>query len=81
MPDLYVRNVPTQLYEDLKRRAAAEGRSLSAEVIALLNAAINRSTTIDPEALERLREMRQRLLRTHGTFPSSVDLIREDRER
>ncbi len=81
MPDLYVRNVPAQLYEDLKRRAAAEGRSLSAEVIALLDAAINRRTTIDPEALERLREMRERLLRPHGTFPSNVDLIREDRER
>ena len=36
MAILHVRNVPDDLYERLKKRAAAERRSLSAEVIALL---------------------------------------------
>jgi plasmid stability protein len=36
MAILHVRNVPDNLYERLKERAAAERRTLSAEVIALL---------------------------------------------
>jgi plasmid stability protein len=81
MPTLHVRNVADRLYDDLRRRAAAAGRSLSAEVIGLLGAAVHRRTGIDPEVLARLRDHRAALERTHGRFPSSVDEIRADRER
>jgi plasmid stability protein len=36
MPTLYVRNVPFDLYEALRKRAKQNGRSIAAEVIALL---------------------------------------------
>ena len=81
MAILHVRNVPQALYERLRRKAAAERRSLSAEVVRLLEAA----TELRPEAeaivLERI-DCRRALLRERaGTFPSSVELIREDRQR
>ena len=36
MPTLYVENVPPELYEALRLRASERRRSISAEVIALL---------------------------------------------
>lgn len=81
MPILHVRNVPEELYEKLRRKAADEGRTLSAEVIALLTVAIHRPRTIDQDVAERINQRRLELARLRGTFPDSVDLIREDRDR
>lgn len=81
MPILHVRNVPEELYERLRRKAADQGGTLNAEVIALLNAAINRRTTIVPDVLDRISQQRKELERLHGQFPNSVDEIRADRER
>ena len=36
MPTIYVRNVPSEVYEALRRRAERNGRSLNAEVLATL---------------------------------------------
>jgi hypothetical protein len=81
MPTLHVRNVPDELYERLRRRASAENRSLSAEVLELLDTA----TRLQPEAtsvlFERIRRRRGELQQASGTFPPSVDLLRADRER
>jgi plasmid stability protein len=37
MPTLYVRNVPEELYERIRRQAQSNHHSISAEVIVLLN--------------------------------------------
>ena len=38
---LHVRNVPDELYERIRRRAQVQNRSISAEVIVLLNRALD----------------------------------------
>jgi len=81
MPTLHVRNVPDDLYERLRQRASAEKRSLSAEVLALLEAAIQRHPESQQELFERIRRRRGEIQREHGRLPSSVDLVREDRAR
>ena len=80
MPILHVRNVPDELYDRLRHRAAARQRSLSAEVLVLLESALRRPD--DGAGLfERLRRRRAQIARAVGSFPSSTDLLREDRER
>ena len=80
MATLHVRNIPDHLYERLRVRAAAEHRSLSAEVIGLLEsglAAGDRGAKMD-EVLARLKDIGLR----NGPVPegTAAALIREARE-
>ena len=82
MPTLHVRNVPEDLYERLRQRAAAAERSLSAEVVVLLQRALRHDAHEEAKLFDRIERRRARTEREHGgPFPSSVDLIREDRGR
>jgi plasmid stability protein len=83
MATLYVENIPDDLYEALRRRARGSRRSISAEVIELLQENV-------PTRDELLR--RQQLLklaakiRSHrptkaGPFSSTEEMQREDRRR
>jgi len=81
MATLHVRNVPDDLYEQIRRQAEAERRSLGAEVVTLLQRATGAQAEPYPAFLERIRRDREQLERQVGTLSSSVDLIREDRAR
>jgi plasmid stability protein len=82
MPTLHVRNVPDELYERLRRRAAAAERSRSAEVVVLLQRALRHHAPEETALFDRIERRRARIERVHGgPFPSSVGLIREDRDR
>lgn len=79
MATLHVRGVPDELYEQVRSLAQMRKRSLTSEVIRLLEQAL---------ADEALRLDQARLLDTiwqHRTAPAehmdSVALLREDRER
>jgi plasmid stability protein len=83
MATLYVENVPDDLYQALRERARKNHSSIAAEVIALLKDYV-------PTARE-LRRRRQLFrdaakLRSSpspspGPFPSSEEMVREDRNR
>ena len=80
MPTLHVRNIPGELHDRLKKSADARHRSLSAEVIALLEWAV--------EGAERTTEARLSSIRRRRVFspaaegaPDSTDLLREERGR
>lgn len=80
MATLHVRNVPSALYDRLRLRAAAEHRSLSAEVIGLLESGLgegDRGAKMD-EALARLRALRQSI--DAGPEGTAAQLLREARE-
>ena len=79
MATLHVRNVPDELYRKLQACAEAEHRSLSAEVIDLLEpgvAARDRGAKT-MEILERLRVIRESLPPVPAGY--AADLIREGR--
>jgi hypothetical protein len=76
---LHIRNVPDDLYERIRERAAIEHRSLSAEVLALLEEHFPPRPPVR-ELLESI-ERRARLYPLPPGAPDPVDLIREDRER
>jgi antitoxin FitA len=84
MATLHVENFPNDLYEALRKRARIERRSISAEVITLLE------QVVPTEAqLKKRRELFNRILKLHADhrsdgdqkFPSTEEMIREDRER
>jgi plasmid stability protein len=83
MPTLYVENVPRDLYEALRARARKNRSSIAAEVIALL-----KDNVPTPEELRRRKRAFEELMRLQastppgpGPFPSTEEMIREDRER
>ncbi|MBK8129185.1 MAG: hypothetical protein IPK53_09795 [bacterium] len=52
MPTLHVRNVPEALYDRLRERAQERNRSLSAEVLILLDFALDESEDSQTELLD-----------------------------
>jgi plasmid stability protein len=81
MPILHVRNVPEELHTRLKERADAQRRSLSAEVITLLEWAVAEAERASTDTtLASIRERRFFTPDLTGA-PDSTTLLREDRRR
>ena len=80
VPTLHIRNVPPGVYERLRDSAAANGRSLNAEVVAVLARATGgwRSDPDFPRAMDALRARIQ--ARLGSDAPAPEDLIRFDRD-
>lgn len=83
MPTLYVENVPREVYEALRKRAKSKRRSIAAEVLALLEANFPTEAELKArrEFFLRAAAMRARKPTAEGPFPSTEEMIREDRER
>lgn len=77
MKALHVRGIPDELYEALRSAADDDGRSISAETIAILKSALAdrlvSSATI-------MRDIADRKARIRGSVDATA-LIREDRDR
>jgi plasmid stability protein len=80
MPTLHVRSVPDKLYVRLQNLARARQRSLSAQVIALLDSALEDETARARQVRTLARIRRRRFAPPPGA-PDSVTLLREDRRR
>jgi plasmid stability protein len=83
MATLYVENIPDDLYAALRKQAKLRRKSIAQEVISLLET--NVST---PQDLQRRRELLQKALRmsarrsaASAPFPSTEEMLREDRAR
>jgi plasmid stability protein len=79
MSILHVRNVPPELYERIRRQAQAQNRSISAEVITLLERSLSTSATSQADLLESIRR-RRKSYPPQGA-PESIHLLHEDRTR
>ncbi len=78
MAVLNVDNVPDRLFERLRDRAQVEGRSLSDEVIALLERELGDPRPSIRELLDSIESRRERYPLPAGT-PDAVEVIREGR--
>lgn len=79
MATLNIRDLPDNVYGELKNAARAEGRSLNAHVVALLKASIE-----ERHRRKLMREGRAEFRAFVASLPKmddSTGLIREDRER
>ena len=83
MATLYVENVPKELYEALRSQAKQKRKSISEEVISLLERTV--PTPAELARRERLynqlRKLRAQKPLGPGPFPSTEEMQREDRER
>ena len=80
MPVLHVRNVPEDLYDRIKEQAATQNRSISAQVVTLLEQAVEGPIRSQAEILDGIQ--RRRFFRpSEAGAPDSTDLLREDRSR
>jgi antitoxin FitA len=72
--------VPEDLYEQLRRRAQEENRSLSAEVVMLLDYALEEKEAGQAQMLDRIRRRRSFNPAKAGA-PDSTTLLRQDRQQ
>ena len=80
MSILHVRNVPENLYDQIRRLAEQENRSISAQVIYLLERAVVQNPQAQQEILGNIRRRRTFNPEQAGA-PDSLSLLREDRAR
>jgi plasmid stability protein len=76
MPSILIRDLNKETIKQLKRRAAANGRSLQAEAKEIIERGARHKT------FQELRRQLESLAKSNGSQKTnSVDLIREDRGR
>ncbi|MEW6287226.1 MAG: hypothetical protein AB1509_13465 [Chloroflexota bacterium] len=80
MNTLHVRNVPDSLYQRIRALAHLKNRSLSAQVITLLEQAVEAEKR-RLEQTKALNSIQRRRFKVTKNAPSSLDLLREDRSR
>lgn len=78
MPALHIRDVPTEVVDALRERARSSGRSLNAELVALLAEEARRFRERGT-LTRRLAEIAARV-NLPPDAPRPEDLIREDRD-
>jgi len=82
MPSLTVRNIPEADYSVLRRDAKRHGRSLNAELLAMLadKKDMARRRASAARAMKRIDKLWERVGKKYPTQPDSAALIREDRD-
>jgi plasmid stability protein len=83
MATLYVENVPDELYTALRDRARQHRKSLAAEVLSLLEDSVPTAAELKrrKQFLHRVKRLGSRQARSSGPFPSTEQMLREDRAR
>ena len=82
MATLHVRNVPEKLYKRIQKLAEEENRSVTAEVVQLLNQGlqVREARRGSAAIIERIRQ-RAHKVQLPRSWVDSAELIREDRSR
>ena len=83
MADILIRSVPDELHEALKRLAQKHHRSLPAETIHLIEQAVSEEDVLEQRraAVDRIAERVRHLPPTPPGTPTSLEMLREDRDR
>jgi plasmid stability protein len=83
MATLYVQNVPDELYEALRSQAQEHGKSIAAEVVSLLKETIPTAQELKARRafLRRVERLQSRRPLRGGPWPSTEEMLREDRSR
>ena len=80
MPTLHVRRVPEDLYDRVRQLAQLRNRSLDAQVVTMLYEALGEEEQHKDQA-RALTSIRRRRFTPPKKAASSLDLLREDRQR
>lgn len=82
MPNLTLRRVSQEVHRTLRRIAQENGRSLNAEILAILNkeAEHARRRRDLHKVIEEINRLREEVARKYPNQTDSAELIREDRD-
>ncbi|MGH9403505.1 MAG: FitA-like ribbon-helix-helix domain-containing protein [Terriglobia bacterium] len=82
MPDLTLRRLPQEVHRTLRRCAQQHGRSLNAEILAILDKAAEQAKQRQDltKVISEINRLREEVARKYPHQPDSADLIREDRD-
>ena len=83
MATLCVQNVPDELYEALRDQAQQHGKSMAAEIVSLLKETIPTAQELRARRafLRRVERFQARRALRTGRWPSTEEMLREDRSR
>jgi antitoxin FitA len=83
MATLYVENIPDELYDALRKQAREHRRSIAAEVLSLLEQSVPTPAELRKRRkfYEQMKKLRSYEPSMRGSFPSSEEMQRQDRER
>lgn len=73
MPTITVKDIPSDLYEALKKKAAAHHRSINREVIHYIEQAVGSREVNVEDVLEKARSMQKKV----GKVPISEEILNE----
>jgi plasmid stability protein len=82
MATLYAENIPDDRYEALRKRAKMNRRSVAAEILSLLveHVPTEKEMKAWKESVKRLERLKFTST-SDAPMPSSLEMIREDRDR
>lgn len=78
MTNLSLRDIPDQLYQQIKQISQRERRSINQQILVLLEQAVRQRPTV--EVLARIDQQREEIAARIGTMPDSSEQIASDRQ-
>ncbi|WP_219888887.1 FitA-like ribbon-helix-helix domain-containing protein [Chroococcidiopsis cubana] len=81
MVNISLRDVPDELYQQLKQMAELERRSVNQQILILLERSLKLQQRPSAEVWQRIEQRREAIASRVGLTPDSAELIAEDRSR
>jgi hypothetical protein len=81
MANLSLRDVPDDLYQQIKEIAERERRSVNQQILVLLERSVQHQQRPKAEVWERIKRRREAISARVGIMPDSTEQIAEDRNR
>lgn len=81
MVNISLRDVPDELYQQLKQMAESERRSVNQQILVLLEYSLKLRQRPSAEVWQRIEQRREAIASRVGLTPDSAELIAEDRSR
>lgn len=81
MANFSLRDVPDELYQQIKEIAERERRSVNQQIMVLLERAVQQQKRPSADLLEQIDRQREAIAARVGIMPDSTEFIAEDRNR
>lgn len=81
MTNLSLRDIPEDIYQQIKAIAERDRRSINQQILVLLEQAVQQQKRPSTNVLERIDQQRDAIAARVGAMPDSANQIAEDRGR
>ena len=81
MVNISLRDVPDEVYQQLKQMAERERRSVNQQILVLLERSLSLHQRPSAEVWQQIEQRREAIRARVGVTPDSAELVAEDRSR